>query len=367
MPSAIPATMTAYRYVPSEPNPVAQRIPVPSPTAEQVLVKILAAGVCHSDIGILTPGDALNQAVPQSTFTLGHEGAGIIVQLGSSVASTYPSLKVGDYVALWCGEPCDLPSCATCSSGLQNLCVAAKMSAGIHGLGLEGTWAEYIAVHASSAVPVPASPERVPPGMACAATDAALSPYHALKTCCGVRAGHTVLCIGLGGLGLNAVGIAKRVLGAARVIGCDTRAPACEDARAAGADYAMGPEALLGFIEQEKLAVDVAIDFVGTQATFDACFAAIRPGGMVHLVGLGANEIAYRPLSMMTKDLTLKTSFWGTRAELAEVLQAIADGLLKPMVTSRPMSQCAEVLDEMRAGKVQARIALVPQERLARL
>ena len=66
----------AYRHVPSEPNPVPQRVPVPSPTADQVLVKILAAGVCHSDIGILTAGDALNQAVPKTTFTLGHEGAG---------------------------------------------------------------------------------------------------------------------------------------------------------------------------------------------------------------------------------------------------------------------------------------------------
>ncbi|GJE87708.1 zinc-binding dehydrogenase [Phanerochaete sordida] len=352
--------MMAYRHVPSEPNPVAQRIPVPSPAADQVLVKILAAGVCHSDIGILDPGSALNQAVPKSTFTLGHEGAGTIVALGSSVASTHPSLTVGTYVALWCAKPCALPTCAACTAGLQNLCGTTRMADGLHGLGLEGTWAEYIAVQASSAIPVPAGPARVPPGAVCSATDAALSPYHALKTCCGVRAGHTVLCVGLGGLGLNAVGIAKRVLGAARVVGCDTRASAFADARAAGADDVVGPEDLLGFIAAEKLAVDVAIDFVGTQATFDMCFAAIRPGGTIHLTGLGANELAYRPLSMMTKDLTLKTSFWGTRTELAEVLQAIADGLLTPKVASRPMSQCLEVLDELRAGKVQARITLVP-------
>ena len=76
MASTTPKTMLAYRYVPSEPNPVAQRIPIPTPAADEVLVKVLAAGVCHSDIGILLPGDHLNDFVPRSPFTLGHEGAG---------------------------------------------------------------------------------------------------------------------------------------------------------------------------------------------------------------------------------------------------------------------------------------------------
>ncbi|GJE87709.1 zinc-binding dehydrogenase [Phanerochaete sordida] len=353
-----PKTMMAYRYVPNELNPVAQRIPIPIPAADEVLIKVLAAGVCHSDIGILLPGDSINGFVPRSTFTLGHEGAGTIAELGSAVASTHPNLKVGDYVAVWSGKPCAQHSCAACAAGHDNLCVFT--TGAIHGLGLDGTWAEYIVLHAGSAVRVPASPARVPPRVVCAATDAVLTPYHALKTCCGVRARDTVLCMGLGGLGVNAVALAKRVFGVACVVGCDTRASAQDDARAAGADYAVGPDALLALLAEKHLDVDIAIDFVGVQTTFDACFAAVRPGGTAHIVGLGTDAVEYRTLKLMSKDLTLKTSFWGTRAELAEVLQVVADGLLEPKVTSRPMSQCVEVLDNLRAGKVQARVALVP-------
>lgn len=69
-------TMLAYRFVPGEANPVPQTIPVPTPAANQILVKVLAAGVCHSDVGVLTPGGSLNAFVPAITFTLGHEGAG---------------------------------------------------------------------------------------------------------------------------------------------------------------------------------------------------------------------------------------------------------------------------------------------------
>ena len=90
------------------------------------------------------------------------------------------------------------------------------------------------------------------------------------------------------------------------------------------------------------------------------CFAAIRPGGTIHVAGLGATSLTYTHLVVMRKNLTLKTSFWGARSELAEILEVIADGLLKPKVAARPMSQCVEVLDEMREGKLKARVALVP-------
>lgn len=181
-----------------------------------------------------------------------------------------------------------------------------------------------------------------------------------MKTSCGVRAEHTVLCMGVGGLGLNGVAIAKRCLSARCVIACDIRAVALEDALAAGADYAVHPDQLSALIGEKKLAIDFAFDFVGVQTTFEACFAAIRPGGTIHVVGLGASALTYTHLTVMRKDLTLKTSFWGTQTEVAEILQAISDGLLEPKVATRPMSECAQVLNEMREGKLQARIALVP-------
>nr|ACM48352.1 alcohol dehydogenase [Phanerodontia chrysosporium] len=349
--------MLAYRFIPGEPNPVPQQVPIPTPAAEEVLVKVLAAGVCHTDVGILTPGDMLNLWCASKSFTLGHEGAGIIAEIPASVASAFPNLKVGDYVAMWCGDACKKPACSVCAYGFTDLCTFDRL----HGVGLDGTWAEYITLHASCVVPVPASPERIPPAVISAATDATLSPYHAMKTCCGVRPEHTVLCMGTGGLGLNGVAIAKKCLRARCVIACDTRQSAREDALAAGADYAVGPEELAGLVEEKKLVVDFAFDFVGIQATFDSCFAAIRPGGTIHVLGLGANAQQYQQLVAMSKNLTLKTSFWGARSDLAEVLQAIAEGTLQPKVDTRPMSEVVEVLDEMRAGRLQARVALIPE------
>ncbi|EKM61377.1 uncharacterized protein PHACADRAFT_190538 [Phanerochaete carnosa HHB-10118-sp] len=357
MSSVTTRTMTAYRFVPSKHNPVPEIIPVPIPTEGQVLVRVLAAGVCHSDVGILIPGGALSHFVPPTIFTLGHEGAGIIAELGPSVASTFPQLKIGDYVAIWSGNPCQKPTCIACSRGYTNLCTIEH---GIHGLRHDGSWAEYIALRASSVVPVPGTLDGIAPAIISAATDAVLTPYHAMKTSCRVQAEHTVLCMGIGGLGLNGVDIAKKCLGARCVIACDTRSVALHDALAAGADYAVPPEQLLSLIEEERLVVDFAFDFVGIQATFDACFAAIRPGGTIHVLGLLADTLAYTALTAMRKDLTLKSSFWGTRDELAEILQAISDGLLKPKVDSRPMSQCIQVLDDMREGRLQARVALVP-------
>ena len=100
--------------------------------------------------------------------------------------------------------------------------------------------------------------------------------------------------------------------------------------------------------------------FRSIQATFDGCFAAIRPGGTIHVIGLGANALQYQQLVAMSKNLTLKTSFWGTPSDLAEVLQAVAEGALQPKVETRPMGKVVEVLDEMRAGQLKARVALIP-------
>ncbi|GJE87706.1 zinc-binding dehydrogenase [Phanerochaete sordida] len=353
-------TMVACRWVSSKPNPVFETVPIPVPAADEVLIKVLAAGVCHSDLGMLTAGENINMwlsATHTTPFTIGHEGAGIICELGASAASASPiALTEGDYVAIWCGVHCQIPSCQSCPRGYTNLCSFG----GLRGVKTDGTWAEYITIHASCVVPVPSGPERIPPAVVSAATDAVLTPWHAMKTLCGVSPAHTVLCMGIGGLGLNGVGIAKRCLRARCVVACDTRAGALEDARAAGADHAAPPAELPALLAGQGLAVDFAFDFVGVQATFDACCGAVRPGGTVHVVGLGADTLAYRPLALMAKDLTVRTSFWGTRAELAEVLQAVADGLLRPKAAVRPMSQCVEVLDDMRAGRLLARTALVP-------
>ena len=275
--------------------------------------------------------------------------------------SLYPHLAVGTYVAVG-ASACFRQDCDSCSTGRPNLCPRLVP----HGLGVDGSWAEYLVVRAVCVVPVPEGPKRVPPGVAAVATDAVLTAYHAMKTCCGLSTEHTVLCLGLGGVGLNGVDIAKGCLGVSCLIASDIRESAMQSARTAGADYTVPPGELRKFVKEKKLQVDFAFDFVGSQDTFKLCFSVIRPGGTIHTLGLAAKSLVVTPYVTITKDLTFKTSFFGTNDELVEVLRAIADGKLKPQVETRPMSQCGQVLEDMRHGRLTGRVALIPDADLER-
>ena len=281
---------------------------------------------------------------------------GVVATLGSAVASSHPELTVGAYVAIYSPNSCYKSDCRACPGGHDNLCVVYPP----YGLAADGSWATYAAIRAACVVLIPSGPEVILPGVAAAATDAVLTPYHAMKTLSPIQPGQTVLCYGIGGLGLNGLAIAKTCLGAGCVIACDRREEVYEDAREFGADYTVTPGELVKFIRAKRLMVDIAFDFVGSQETFDACFSSIRVGGTVHIVGIDSPNITVNSMKAMAKELTYKTSFIGTKMELIEVLQIIADGTLKPKVETRPMSECLEVLKDMREGKLRARIALVP-------
>lgn len=266
-------------------------------------------------------------------------------------------MKVGTYIAVYGANGCFEASCRECSSGMDNLCPNTSWI----GLGRDGSWAGYAAIPASSCVPVPGTPATIAPAVVAVATDAVLTPYHALKACSRVQPGQTVLCLGVGGLGLNGVEIAKNCLGAT-VIACDTRHSSLNQAKELGADIALTPDALIGYVKEHKLSIDVVADFCGTQQTFDLASQAVAPGGIVHIVGLMQPTIQITPLNMMAKDMTVKVSFWGCKHELVEVLQAIKDGKIHPHVQTRSLEDCEKVLEEMIAGKLKSRIALVPSE-----
>ena len=283
---------------------------------------------------------------------------GIIVSLGQGVASAHPDLRVGTYVAILAVNPCFKPSCYNCSHGMDNYCDASH-----YGLNADGAWAAYVTIRATAAIPVPGTPDSIPPGIVSSATDAILTPYHAMKTCCGLQPEHTVLCLGAGGLGLNAISIAKKCLGVRCVIACDSRDLALQAAKEAGADYIATPDTLLSIIAEANLMVDFAFDFVGFQSTFDLCFSALRCGGTIHVLGLASKaELNVSPLRVMKKRLIYKTSYWGSKGELIEILQALADGVLKPQVEMRSMKEVTQVLDDMRDGRLRSRVALFPSD-----
>ena len=282
--------------------------------------------------------------------------AGIIVSLGSAVASLRPILSIGAYVAIYAADACFEADCYNCSHGMPNICTGRG-----YGINLDGAWASYVAVRAVCVVPVPSTPDKVPPAVVSTATDAVLTPWHAMKTCCHLQPEHTVLCLGIGGLGYNAVAIAKKCLGVKCVIACDVRDLALKTAQEAGADYVAKPEELARVIADNGLIVDFAFDFVGSQRTFDLCFASIRGGGTITVIGIGSPQLNVPPLLAMSKQLTYKATYYGTRNDLSEVLQAIAEGKLEPRAESRPMKDVVRVLEDLHAGKLSSRVALIPE------
>ena len=347
--NALPSEMKAYRFNPVTRELVLKDIPVPRPGPNQVLVRILAAGVCHSDVSAVFHPQAVQlEAPPNSdTFTLGHEGAGVVVELGSTVSENYPDITQGAYVAIHDG--CD--NCNMCKGGRQNLCVDHPL----HGLGSDGTWSEYMVLDAYAAVLVKRD---ISPEIVAVATDAALTPYHALKTVGKVQVGDTVLIIGCGGLGQNAVQIARNCLGAKTIIACDRKEESLQIVRENGAHYAVRPDQLPDLIQKKQLVIDAAFDFVGIQATFDQVISLIPSGGKMVLVGIGSQFLQIHLQVAIVREIQILGCFWGSKGELGEVLEAIGDGKIRPKVESRDFGECLKVLEELRDGKVSSRVAI---------
>ncbi|KAI0633224.1 alcohol dehydogenase [Trametes polyzona] len=350
--------MTAYRFVPGLNEPQRTILPIPTPGPDEVLVKVLASGVCHSDVHLLDWSES-RPFVPYS-YTLGHEGAGIITRLGARVAATKPGLAVGTYVAVLTTNACESPECDRCSRGLANVCFSRPML----GISADGSWADYVVADARTVVPVPGNDPasaRLPPAVVAAATDAVMTPWHALKRAAGVKPGQTVLILGCGGLGINTIQIAKNVLGVGVVVVSDIRQESLSLARKLGADHAATPEKLKGLLEEKGIKVDVAVDLVGKQSTLDAATDLVRSGGTVVLIGLGDDAVAINPLVLTTKQLSIVGSFGGDSQDLQECLQAVDEGKVRPEVEERPMDECAQVVKDLAAGAIRTRIALVPQ------
>ncbi|KAI9020577.1 hypothetical protein DFJ74DRAFT_673644 [Hyaloraphidium curvatum] len=348
---SIPDTMLAFRFRKGAPEPVESRVPVPKELGpEEVLIKVAAAGLCHTDAHCYS---TLAPILPDVEFTLGHEGAGHPVLLGSSVP---PSIKTDRLYAVHCLNPCrskDPAVCRCCASGHENACQAPTRA--WYGLGLDGTWAEYVKCGWRDLVEVP---EGVSAEVAAVATDAVLTPWHAATAVGGVKKGDVVLVIGCGGLGLNAIQVGKHL--GATVIGMDRKPEALEQAKKAGANHAVASAELLGFLKDKGMAVDVVLDCVAVPETINLGLSAIGPRGRVVNVGAGVlgTEISFIP--MMFLEGQLLTSIWGTVEELRDVLAAVAAGHIKPVVRPAPLKAALKEFHLLEKFGQTGRVAYVP-------
>ncbi len=318
-------------------------VPKPQAGPGQVLIEVAGAGACHSDLHLMDwPEGTVPWKVP---FTLGHENAGRIVELGAGVTG----FKVGDPVLVYGPWGCGV--CRECRLGRENYCEnAATISGSGGGLGIDGGMAEYLLVP-SPRLLIPLG--SLDPVEAAPLADAALTPYHAIHSVrARLHAGATAVVIGIGGLGQMAVQLLK-VTSGARIVAVDQDDKKLEIAKALGADIVARPT--------DKLpAADVVIDNVGSDATIALGAKTLKMRGRLVLVGLAGGSYNVNFFSL-PYGASIETSYWGTSTELMELVALAQQKKIRIDVTRFPLSRALEAYDLLRRGEIRGRAVITPR------
>ena len=316
-------------------------IPKPTPAPGQLVIKIGGAGACDLDLDLMHDfGEGQLPPIGwQPPFTLGHENAGWIDSIGAGVSR----FREGDPVAVYgaWGE-------------------GGGGGSGGGGLGLDGGMAEYMLVPFERLLID--LPDGLRPIDAAPLTDAALTPYHAIKkSWAKLTPDAFIVIIGVGGLGHIAVQIAKVTTGAT-IIAIDSRSEALELATSLGANYTFK----VGDEIQSKVkdltgghGVEVVLDFVGNEQTVALGASICRALGDFTIVGLAGGALPFSLFSV-PYETSLQTTYWGNRVELAEVLDLAAHHLISPKISKFTLEEAPQVYLDLAAGKIEGRAVIVP-------
>jgi len=322
---------------------VIEDVPVPAPGPGEVLVKVKACGVCHTDLHAAS-GDW--PVKPTPPFIPGHEAAGLVAALGPGVTN----LKIGDAVGVaWLHDAC--LSCEYCETGWETLCEHQHNT----GYSVNGGFAEYVIASAPFAARLP---DNVDFASIAPILCAGVTTYKGLKET-EARPGEWVVISGVGGLGHVAIQYAKAM--GLKVVGLDIAPDKLELALKAGADHAVNA--------LNKDAVDdvrsvtgggahgVLVTAVSTPA-FAQALRMVRRKGTVSLVGLPPGEFPTPIFEVVLKRITVRGSIVGTRRDLQEAIAFAAEGKVKSEITKVPLAEINTVFDKMKAGKIDGRMVL---------
>ena len=348
--------MKALQLIDWKTDPELVEVPKPTPGPGEVVVKIGGAGACHSDLHLMhdfEPG-MMPWKLP---FTLGHENAGWVDSVGYGVTTVSKGDAVVVYGAWGCGK------CSRCRQGFENYCenqAEAPVVNGGGGLGLDGGMAEYLLVPAERLLL--RLPDGLDPATAAALTDAGLTPYHAIRrSCLKMAPTSTVVVVGVGGLGHIAVQLVKATT-AAKVIAVDNRQEALELATKVGADHVVTSDDQAADAVKDLTqghGADVLLDFVGTDATIELARTAARTLADATIVGIAGGTV---PLSFFSQpyEVSIQTTYWGSRFELAELIELAARGLVHVESTTYSLDNAAQAYRDLQGGNVRGRAIVVP-------
>jgi len=327
-------------------------VPKPSPGPGQVLVRIGGAGVCHSDLHVME--EDLGFRPP---FILGHENAGWVAERGAGVTR----FKEGDPVAIY--GPWGCGHCHACQLSMENYCENwADIKGFGGGLGLDGGMADYMLVPAARLL-VPLGD--LSPAKAAPLSDAALTPYHAIKRALPhLNADSTVVVMGVGGLGHMAIQL-LRVLAPVRIVAADVDDRKLEQAKALGAhDVVDNGDAARAAEQIQRITgprgAGLVLDCVGVQPTIDLGAKLLGRNSVWTIVGLGGGHHDFHHGSS-PYGCVVSIPYWGSRVELMEVIAMAGNGRIHAETTEFPLEQAAAVYDKLKAGQITGRAVLIPQ------
>ncbi len=306
----------------------------------QIRVQIEASGLCHTDIHA-AHGDW--PVKPSPPFVPGHEGVGIVEELGPGVTE----VGVGDRVALpWLGYACG--TCDYCVSGWETLCLEQKNM----GYSIDGGFGEYATAYARYVVHVP---DGVDPFDAAPLTCAGVTTYKAVKVA-GTRSSDLVAVFGVGGLGHMAIQYAR--IAGARIVAVDLHDEKLELAKGLGAEFTVNaakedPAAAI----QELGGADQAIALAVSPKSFEQAYRSLRRGGTLVFVALPAENHMTLPIfETVLNGITVVGSIVGTRTDLREVFELHAAGQTVVTREIRPLDEVNEAIADVLAEQVAARI-----------
>lgn len=323
-----------------------EEIPTPTPGPGEVLVKVAACGVCHSDLSLAMGEWDMLKPITKLPLVLGHEITGAVEAVGEGVDEFTVSARVGLPWLHWtCGE------CEFCLAGRETLCSKQQIT----GCTVDGGFAEFVKAKASHIAKLPdnLSFEEAAP-LLCAG----LTVHSAMKKS-DVQAGQKIAVFGVGGLGHLAVQLAKAK--GAEVVAVDVADDKLELARDCGADAVVNATATQAYKEIKKITgggAHVVMVTSGSRAAYETALRSIRRGGTLTIVGMAPEPVPLSIVAMVSGEYRIVASAVGAREELREVLQLASEGKVKCRIETRPLDEVDSVLNEMKEGGLVGRVVL---------
>ncbi|KAL4812505.1 chaperonin 10-like protein [Aspergillus spinulosporus] len=342
-------TMKAAQWDPKQQKVVVNRIPIPNPGPNQILVKLASASLCHSDIL------AINQPNMTEPFTLGHEGAGYIAELGAEC--TDKGFQKGDPVGFLYINGCCF-ECEGCMVHNNHCTQGTPVVSGFGGVRDFGFFQEYAAVDWQNIIHLPS---QLDPKRSSAIFCAGITAFHAVNSC-SLTVGQWFAAIGAGGLGQLAVQYAKAM--GYRVIAIDINDGALETCQRQGADVIINSLSQPDYASEVKKLTNGGVHatavFSGAAAAYKSAPSIIRPGGVLMVIGISSS-----PLELSTFDLAIGT--YVVKSESTSIPQRMAKAVdftakhgITPEIKIRSgLEDVDDMVRDMQAGKSSRRMAVV--------